>query len=73
MAATNTTASFNFNLTDFDKIPWHTEQHNNWHIVDALMARFLNISSVKGVWENALSVVLAVVLKVFGKMLYLLF
>jgi hypothetical protein len=59
MAATNTTASFNFNLTDFDKIPWHTEQHNNWHIVDALMARFLNISSVKGVWENALSVVLA--------------
>jgi len=56
MAATNTTASFNFNLTDFDKIPWHTEQHNNWHIVDALMARFLAISNVKGVWENALAV-----------------
>jgi hypothetical protein len=57
MAANNTTASFNFNLTDFDKIPWHTEQHNNWHVVDALMARFLAISNVKGVWENALAVV----------------
>jgi hypothetical protein len=57
MAANNTTASFNFNLTDFDKIPWHTEQHNNWHLVDAVMARFLAISNVKGVWENALAVV----------------
>lgn len=57
MSANNTTATFNFNLTDFDKIPWHTEQHNNWHVVDALMARFLAISSIKGVWENALAVV----------------
>jgi hypothetical protein len=56
MAATNTTASFNLNLTDFDKIPWHVEEHNNWHIVDALMARYIAISDVQGVWENALAV-----------------
>ena len=50
------TTNFSFNLTDFDKIPWHTEEHNNWHLVDALMARFLNISNVQGVWQNALAV-----------------
>jgi len=46
MAATDTTTNFKFNLTDFDKIPWHTELHNNFHIMDALMARFLAISLV---------------------------
>lgn len=56
MPASSTTTNFNFNLTDFDKIPWGTEAHNNWHLVDALMARFLAVSNVQGVWENALSV-----------------
>jgi hypothetical protein len=56
MAATDTTTNFNLNLTDFDKIPWGEEQHNNWHIIDALMARFLAISLVQGAWENALIV-----------------
>jgi len=56
MAATDTTSNFKFNLTDFDKIPWHTELHNNFHIMDALMARFLAISLVQGAWENALAV-----------------
>ena len=56
MAATDTTTNFKFNLTDFDKIPWHTELHNNFHIMDALMARFLAISLVQGAWENALAV-----------------
>jgi hypothetical protein len=57
MAATNTTTNFSLNLTDFDKIPWGEEQHNNWHIVDALMARFIAVSLIKGAWENALAVI----------------
>jgi len=56
MAATNITSNFKLNLTDFDKIPWGEEQHNNWHIVDALMARFIAVSLVQGAWENALAV-----------------
>jgi hypothetical protein len=56
MAATNTTTNFGLNLTDFDKIPWGEEQHNNWHIMDALMARFIAVSLVQGAWENALVV-----------------
>ena len=56
MPANNTTTNYNFNLTDFDKIPWHTEEHNNWHIIDALLARYIAIGSVQGAWENALTV-----------------
>jgi len=55
---TTKTANYNFNLIDFDKIPWGDEDHNNWHVVDALLARFLAISNIKGVWENALAVTL---------------
>jgi len=57
MAATNTTTNFGLNLIDFDKIPWGEEQHNNWHTLDAVMARFIAISNIKGAWENALAVV----------------
>ena len=56
MPANNTTTNYNFNLTDFDKIPWHTAEHNNWHIIDALLARYIAIGSVEGAWENALAV-----------------
>ena len=56
MPANNTTTNYNFNLTDFDKIPWHTEEHNNWHIIDALLARYIAVGSVRGAWENALAV-----------------
>ena len=57
MAATNVTTNFSLNLIDFDKIPWGEEQHNNWHTLDAVMARFIAISNIKGAWENALAVV----------------
>jgi hypothetical protein len=51
-----TTTNFNFNLIDFDQIPWHEDEHDNWHEVDALLARYLAVSNVKGVWQNALAV-----------------
>jgi hypothetical protein len=50
------TTNFSFNLIDFDKIPWHTDEHDNWHSVDALLARYVAISNVKGVWQNATAV-----------------
>jgi|TARA_R110002126_G_scaffold43424_6_gene124434 hypothetical protein len=50
------TTNFNFKLIDFDSIPWHTDNHNNWHLVDALLARYLAVSNVQGVWINALAV-----------------
>ena len=51
-----TTTNFNFNLIDFDQIPWHEDEHNNWHIIDALLARYIAIGNVQGAWENALAV-----------------
>ena len=59
MPANDTTTNFKFNLTEFDKIPWHTEEHNNWHIIDALLARYIAIGSVQGAWENAIAVTVA--------------
>lgn len=53
---TDVTARFKLKLIDFDKIPWHQDQHDNWHVVDALMARFLAISNVQGVYQNAIAV-----------------
>jgi hypothetical protein len=50
------TSNFSFDLIDFDKRPWHDDEHNNWHLLDALLARYVSISNVQGVWEQALSV-----------------
>jgi hypothetical protein len=51
-----TTNNFKLNLIDFDQIPWHDDEHNNWHSVDALLARYVAISGVQGVWANAVAV-----------------
>lgn len=50
------TASFKLNLIDLDKIPWVDEEHNNWHVVDALLARYIAVSGVQGAWLNATAV-----------------
>jgi hypothetical protein len=53
---TDFTSNFNFELVPFDTDPWHTKEHNNWHIVDAIMKRYITISNVQGVWTNATTV-----------------
>lgn len=47
------TANFAFNITDFNKIPWTDNEHENWYLVDAIFARFIAISNIKGTWKNA--------------------
>jgi hypothetical protein len=51
-----TTNNFKLNLIDFDQIPWHDDEHNNWHSVDALLARYIAVSNIQGVWANAVAV-----------------
>jgi hypothetical protein len=53
---TDFTSNFNLELVPFDTDPWHTKEHNNWHIVDAIMKRYITISNVQGVWTNATTV-----------------
>ena len=52
------TAAYNFELIDFDKRPWHSKEHNNWHIVDSVFSRFISINNIQGVWGNAISTTL---------------
>ena len=51
-----TTTNFNFKLIDFDKSPWHEDMHNNWRLADAVFGNYITVTSLQGVWENALAV-----------------
>lgn len=50
------TTNFNFELIDFDTIPWHTKEHDNWRLADAVFSQYISISGVKGVWSNSIAV-----------------
>jgi hypothetical protein len=50
------TPNYNFELIDFDSRPWHTKEHDNWRLVDAILARFFAVNDLQGVWTVALAV-----------------
>ena len=50
------TTNFNFELIDFDTIPWHTKEHDNWRLADAVFSQYISIAGIKGVWDNALTI-----------------
>ena len=50
------TTNFNFELIDFDKIPWHENEHDNWLLADAVFTKFISISGIGGVWDNSLAI-----------------
>ena len=50
------TTNFNFELIDFDTIPWHTKEHDNWRLADAVFAQYIAIAGVRGIWNNALTI-----------------
>jgi hypothetical protein len=51
------TDNFAFELIEFDKIPWHERERDNWRSIDAVLARFVSILNFKGIWQNATAVV----------------
>jgi hypothetical protein len=53
------TTNFNFELIDFDTIPWHTKEHDNWRLADAVFAQYIAIAGIKGIWDNALTIAVA--------------
>ena len=52
MADANT-VNFGFRLVAPDSQPWHDKEHDNWRLIDALLARYLVLSGLEGVWQNA--------------------
>ena len=53
------TTNFNFELIDFDTIPWHTKEHDTWRLADAVFAQYIAIAGIKGIWDNALTIAVA--------------
>ena len=51
--ADTVTVNFGFTLVERDSQPWHDKEHNNWRLLDALLARYLTLSGLEGVWQNA--------------------
>ena len=50
------TPNYNLELIDFNKIPWHTKEHDNWRSIDAIFANFITVNQMQGVWQNATDV-----------------
>lgn len=50
------TVNYNLELIDFNKIPWHSKEHDNWRTIDAVFANFIVVSNMQGVWQNATAV-----------------
>lgn len=47
------TKNFLFNLINFDYSSWHNEEYNNWRILDAILANYISLLNVQGVWINS--------------------
>jgi len=50
------TPNYNLELIDFNKIPWHSREHDNWRSIDAIFANFITVNQMQGVWQNATAV-----------------
>lgn len=50
------TTNFNLIKVALDKIPWHEDVNGNFSIIDALMARYIAVSDIQGIWINAQAV-----------------
>jgi hypothetical protein len=50
------TPNYNLELIDFNKIPWHSREHDNWRSIDAIFANFIVVTNLQGVWQNATDV-----------------
>ncbi len=50
------TPNYNLELVNFNTIPWHTKEHDNWRSIDAIFANFITVNNMQGVWQNATAV-----------------
>ena len=50
------TPNFKFNLVTLDDTPWHEFDHDNWRIIDTVLAKFVSIVNLIGVWDNSLAI-----------------
>jgi hypothetical protein len=47
------TRRFFFNVINFGFSRWHQYEHENWDLLDALLATYITQTGLKGIWRNA--------------------
>jgi len=47
------TPNYSLELVDFDTVPWHTKEHDNWRTIDAVFSNFVVVNNMQGVWQNS--------------------
>jgi len=50
------TPNYNLELIDFNKIPWQEKEYDNWRTIDAVLANYVVVTGLQGVWQNATAV-----------------
>lgn len=49
------TPNYGFAIIRFDSVGWHSNEHDNWRSIDALLSSVGNIPSVRGIWQNSIA------------------
>lgn len=44
---------FGFNIINFDFPRWHSYDHENWDLLDALLGAYVSGAGLKGIWKNS--------------------
>jgi hypothetical protein len=52
----DTTTNFKLIKVALDKIPWNNDINGNFSIIDAMLARYISVNDVQGIWANAQAV-----------------
>lgn len=47
------TTNYQFAKINFDFPRWHTYEHNNWDLLDAILSAFIANQQIKGLWVNS--------------------
>lgn len=47
------TKNFFFNIINFGFARWHTYEHENWDLLDAILSEFIGGSGLQGFWKNS--------------------
>lgn len=47
------TATYGFNIINFNFARWHTYEQENWDLLDSIFAAYISSRTLKGLWQNS--------------------
>jgi hypothetical protein len=54
-AVSSRTPAYGFAIIRYDSVGWHSNEHDNWKSLDAVLSAASNIPSIRGVWQNSVT------------------